>query len=421
MSDALHVRLGWEHTHREFLAALIGLRRLRALGASAHLEQVREFGPSLGGREVIFLPFYYDDRDLAKYLHRPGVRGKWVVNLAYEQLHFRCGRGYLMPDGAFARGSMLHNAWGPRFRELLLEHGIPEERIRLTGHPRFDIYHHRELLLSREWLAATYGLDPGKRWILVPYNFNLSYITDRLRESLIQRGYALTQPFIDGVREARDAFTPLVRELADANPDAEIILRVHPAGYEAEAIYAGETRQRPNLHVIAHYDIANWIVQAGLVIVWNSTSSMEAMVAGVPVVSYEPAPFAERFDFDVNRILPTLRSADEVLALAGQAEVKGLRYEWGLFERWYQHRDGRNIERLMGIVQEAQADYGRHAIAGRGLPLKAYGQRAKAAAQEALHAFTGRGEAPKRHGPPPQGLAEALSGWSVAPLMDFLR
>lgn len=350
-------RLVWEHTHRELLPALLLLHELERRGHPWLLEHVSALGDAPGDREVLFLPFYYDDDVRDRYLSRGDVAGRWLVNLAWEQVHFRCGRRYLLPDGAFAREQMLHCAWGERFRSLLSAHGIPPERIRTTGQPRFDVYHHPELLFRREDLARRYRLDAARPWVLVPFNFNLAYITPELRRSLIARGYDLTDSFIEGFRQARDAFTRLVRRLADELPEHEIILRVHPAGYEAEQIYQGETRTRPNLHLIAHYDIANWITQAELTVVWNSTSSMEAMVAGRPVISYEPHPFAERFDFDVNRILTTVRTEDEVLTVARGGAERELRYDWRLFEEWYQHRDGKIHVRIADVVEEATRDY----------------------------------------------------------------
>ncbi len=357
-ADAVVGRLAWEHTHREFLPALLLLRALADRGIQTELCHVSSLRESDPGREVLFFPFYYDDLVRAHYLAQARLAHAWLVNLAYEQMHFRCGRGYLLPDGQFARESMLHCAWGPRFRSLLIEHGIAEERIFLTGHPRFDIYSHPSLLLGRKALSQRYGLRKDVPWVLVPYNFNMAYISPAQRELLVKRRYALTPEFLAGFGQARDAFTTMVRQLSDRFPETEFILRVHPAGFEAETLYHGETRTRSNLFVIADFDIANWITEAALTIVWNSTSSMEALVAGRPVVSYEPQPFSEIFDFDVNRILTTFSSLDDVVSLVADPTQK-LEYDWPLFESWYQHRDGRNQQRLADVAVRAKDEFER--------------------------------------------------------------
>lgn len=415
----VRARLAWEHIHREMLPSLLTLRALEARGIPWVLEHVRTLD-RYAGREVLLMPFYYDPSDVDRYLFRSGLGGKVLINMLYEQMHFACARKYLLPDGPLAREHMTHCAWGPRFVELLVEHGVPKEHIRITGHPRFDVYSRPELLLSREMMAKTYGLDANKPWILVPYNFNLAYIKNDLRDTLIARGYALTQPFIDGVRDARDAFTAMVRTLAAAVPDAELILRVHPAGYEAASLYEGEAARFANLHVIAEYDIANWISQSALTIVWNSTSAMECMVAGKPVIGYEPEPFGARYDYDVNRILPAVRTVDEVVDIAKRAPDVALTYDWKLFERWYAHRDGRNAERLADVVVELAGDYEAQAVpSSYGPPLKGR-MRALAERTPGVERLVRS----KRHVPrQPDAVAlrEAVTRGASEPVLDYLR
>jgi len=411
---SVHVRLTWEHTHRELLPALLFLHRARASGLDAELAHVRRIERNNRDEQVVFLPFYYDDTDREKYLWA-GYEGRWIVNMCYEQMHFRCGRDYLLPRGSFSREQMLFCTWGPRFRELLIERGIPSERTRVVGHPRFDIYREPKLLMSRQELAVAYGLDADKPWILVPYNFNLAYISDGLRESLVARGYALTQDFIDGVAQARDAFTVMVRSLCDEFPGLEIILRVHPAGYEASTIYKDEPRLRGNLHVIADFDIAHWITQSDLTIVWNSTTSMEVMVAGRPVISYEPYPFSEVFDFDVNRIVPTMQTVEEVFSVVSSLPQPELAYDWDLFERWYAFRDGQNTQRLADIALEADRDYASYACTAPDGSLRRRLQRLQKGAERRL-------KPPRVHPDPDRkALDRAIDDLDPRHLGDFLR
>lgn len=417
-------RIAWEHTHREMLPALIALRELGRRGYRGVLEHVSALGNApLSEPEVVFMPFYYDDLIRDRYLSRRELQGAWLVNMAYEQMHFRCGRGYLLPDGDFAREELLHCAWGSRFEELLIEHGIPRERIRITGHPRFDIYHHPELLLDRKALASRYGLDADKSWVLVPYNFNMAYISPAYRAQLVSRKYALTDEFIAGFARARDAFTSMMRKLADTFPEVEFVLRVHPAGYESKALYEGESRTRKNLHAIAEYDIANWITQAALTIVWNSTSSMEAMVASRPVIAYEPFPFSEPFEYDVNKILPTFRTVDEVVDVIRALPAPELTYDWTLFERWYRHRDGKCLERLVDIVDECHQNPNRFrckASVATSARVRIGRRAERVFGKLATRAF--RLDSLPHHAPPPDdALARAVETLSTEPLDAFLR
>ena len=417
-AQAVSTTLSWEHTHRELLAALIFQHEMEAKGLSSRLRQVNNRIERLAPNSVYFTPYYYDDFDLGRYHHAAAAAGAWVVNLSYEQMHFRCGRSYLLPDGRFAREQMLHCAWGPRYREHLLEHGIPADRVRLTGHPRFDIYSRPSLLFTREELGAEFGLDPAKPWVLVPYNFNLSYISEGQRAALEKRNYKLTDAFIQGVTDAREAFTQMVRELSDRFPEVEVILRVHPAGYESETVYKDEPRLDRNLHLISAYDIANWIRAAALVVVWNSTSAMEALVAGVPAISYEPFPFSARFDYDVNRILPTFAELADVLAVVETLPDPQLSYDWALFEEWYAYRDGGNVGRQIAIVEEAAADYSRYASR---VDLRS---RTRASVQHGVDGVRLRGRAnpkDKLASVTPGALEQAIRTLQVEHLREILR
>ncbi len=423
------LRLGWEHTHRELLPALIALNVLKRRGVTARLEHMSSLGAAPGGREVVLMPFYYDDQVRDRYLTLHDLPARWFVNLAYEQMHFRCGRGYLLPDGDFPREQMLHCAWGDVFHDLLVGHGIPEERIRVTGHPRFDLYHRPELLLGRRALAEQFDLDRDAPWVLIPYNFNMAYISDLLRRQLVARKYELTSEFLAGFARARDAFTDLVRMLADEFPEVVFILRVHPAGYEAESLYHGESKRRPNIRVIAEFDIANWISEAALTITWNSTSSLEAMVAGRPVVCYEPFPFSEIFDYDVNRIVKTFHSKDDIMEVVRRLPNPDLSHDWQLFERWHRYRDGGNIERLCSIVDEAEQDYERFvcrastassrrvSVGRRVARLLSGAPKARRVAERIL----GVDSPPVTPAPPPDALERAVSELSSVPLLDYLR
>ena len=274
------VRYAWELTHREMLPALVFLHEIARRGLAFSLENVRAIRARSGQREILLVPFYYDDEDRRSYLFE-SHRGSCVIDLCYEQFHTANARAFMMPDGRFAREDLHYCTWGPRYRDLLVQHGIDAERVHVVGNPRFDIYHHRNLLWRRDELAARYGLDPDRRWVLIPYNFNVAYLKTRHRRNLRARGYDVSDDMVATGARTREAFTAMVRTLSDRYPDVELVLRVHPAGFESSELYELATRGRKNIHLIADFDIANWITQAALVIVWCSTASLEALVAGV--------------------------------------------------------------------------------------------------------------------------------------------
>lgn len=374
----------FEHTHRELLPALLFLHEAEQAGFNWSLESIYQLGPGRGGHEVVVTPFLYDSSDYETFLRRHRLVGSTLVNLMYEQFNVANSVDYLVPDRGFAREEAVHCVWGERTRRLLLEHGLAEENIRVTGQPRFDIYHVPELLCDRETLAMRYQLDPAKQWVLLPYNFNVAYITHERVAALAARNFTITPEYISAAARARDVFTPMVRSLADEYPQIEFILRTHPSGMEAASIYEGETRERSNLRVIADLDIANWIRQASLIVVWTSSSGIEGMVAGVPVVALEPEPYADVFDYDVTRILPTVTTVDEVAALVEYGDRGELDYDWELFDHWFSHRGGETSRRLVDVIEEAVAEGPARAV--RRLPPRPVKPRARGRANDLAEA-----------------------------------
>jgi len=415
---AVSTRLAWEHTHREMLAAILFLHQLEQQGVPGCIQHVKSLSSLGRERELILLPFFYDNSDIGRYLNRVDLTSKVIVNTAYEQFHLERARNYVMPDGDFAQKNMLHCAWGPRFRDMLLERGVDESRIRMTGHPRFDIYHHRSLLSTREELASDFALDAGKDWVLVPYNFNMAYVNERRIASMNERGYDVGHDLIDATAQARDAFTGMVKTLSASCPDKEIILRVHPAGYEASTIYAGAAEQFPNLHIISSYDIGNWIVQSALVIVWTSTSGLEALVADVPVVSYEPYPFSERWDYDLNRIIPTFKTVDDIMNVVAQLPNPELEYDIALFEQWHAFSDGRNVARQVALGAELGERWDEVYVPAD-LPGPGAMTRVRESLQRVLPAPLRK--APKHAEPPAGPLATAAARLDTHELRSFLQ
>jgi surface carbohydrate biosynthesis protein len=341
----------WEHMQREFLAGLTLLKELESRGHGWRTERVYQIGSARHDGECVLVPFHYDAQDTNKWLYRLTNRPVRVLNLAYEQMHPLCAREYVVPSGPFAVEELNHLAWGERFKALLLDAGIPDQNIHLTGHPRFDLYANREALKSRSSLAEEYELDASKPWFLFPCNFNFAYVNQSYVEGVRQRGYHVTDEFIAGFAKARDAFMAMICEVARACEDVEIIVRVHPAGFESDALYSQKGSNFPQIKTIGDYDLAHWICQSEAVVVWNSTSSMEAMVAGVPVISFDTEGFGQRFDYDVNKILPTFNNADSVIDLLRSLSSTELSYDWECFDGWYKHRDGKNAKRIVSVVE----------------------------------------------------------------------
>lgn len=374
------VRMTFEHTHRELLPSILLLNELQERGFEWELENVYKLGPAASEREIVVVPFLYDNRDYSNFLRRHQLVGFPLVNLMYEQFTIDDGRSYSAPGPGLPRDEATHCAWGPRSRRFLLEHGVADERICVSGPLRFDIYDHRDVLRSRNDLAAEYGLDPGKRWVLLPFNFGGAYFSPKRIRRLARRGFDITPDFMASSVRARDQFMAMVDDHCPAFPDVEFIVRTHPSGIDAVELAEGRAGRQDNLHVIADLDIAHWIAQAHLVVVWTSSTGVEAMAAGVPAVALEPSSHAERFGYDVTRILPRVDTADEVAAAIDDPAPTVAGADWELFDDWFVARNGAG-GRLADLFATIDTDYAHRGV--RTLPRRRLSQRAWQAANDA--------------------------------------
>jgi surface carbohydrate biosynthesis protein len=83
-------------------------------------------------------------------------------------------------------------------------------------------------------------------------------------------------------------FVKMIRALAEAYPDVQILIRPHPV--EAEDAWDKMIGPYPNVHVFRDGTISAWIRGARAIIHNGCTSALEAAVSGVPRIAYRPLP-----------------------------------------------------------------------------------------------------------------------------------
>ena len=166
----LRVHAIYELNRREMLPLLLLGRHLRARGADFELEQLRLASNRMFANPrqpaVRLLPFLYDDVDVHHLLAYAKWTGEAAINLCWEQLRNSWNRRRLIPTGKMVDAGMVCVAWGRKYEAELLAAGIPPDQVRVTGNMRFDLPLHPQWLLDRPFLAARYGLDPDKPWLL---------------------------------------------------------------------------------------------------------------------------------------------------------------------------------------------------------------------------------------------------------------
>lgn len=348
----------YELNRRETLPLLLLGRRLRAQGIDFEIEQLKLASTRWRNRGVRLVPFHYNDDDVRYSLSEARWTGREAaIDLCWEQMRNSWNRVARRPRGIMIKAGMIYLAWGQKFRAQLLAAGVPPEQIRITGNMRFDLPRHPDLLLSRGLLAARFGLDHGRPWLLVPWNLHFAHedALDQLQASCKRVGLSFPDHIVSITRRTRDSFLELIRLMRQKLPDCEIILRGHPSAEDLQTL-CGLKSGSERVHLIQYGDIMHWIVQATMVVGWSSTALMEAIAADVPALCFEPVPYSEPLDYDVGRIAPRAVHLDEALErLADPDSLRGS-VSRELFAAWYGEVDGNAHQRVADVCRQVLAN-----------------------------------------------------------------
>lgn len=237
-----------------------------------------------------------------------------------------------------------HIAWGPRFTKDLLEMGVPRERLWYLGSIQYDIdkYLRKRPMEIKKELSDKYNIPYDKKWIIYADNIIEQYQTEGLYE----------------VRR-RDTFE-MVERVAEINTDCHIIFRHHP---DAPIHEIDEARQRfagiDNISVITEGHIFDWTCSISALIMWISTSSLQAMFMGKPVFGFMTSDGKNLEKYWYKDIFQTYKNADE-LAVAVKGVLNGVegatdkdieKNRTQYIADWYYKKDGYSFERLCQLFE----------------------------------------------------------------------
>jgi surface carbohydrate biosynthesis protein len=314
------VVLLYEHVAREMDVAC-AIKYLMASRHGLHVEIVQQpFGVSealatLHPRLVV-LPFCYSN----SILHYP-LLFDWFdavyFNMAWEELFYEGNRASKLPQGYFETQNVLHHTWGDFFVKILVAQGVNPQHIFHNGNPSYTLYQepYRKYFDQRADLASRHKLDPAKRWIFFPENYNWAFYADwRLEE--LQR-FGVERDHIDEmVRFCRDSFKDVMgwcNSVADAD-SVEVIVRPRPATPLEEfrrATTDAVQKTADRMHIIKEESVREWIMASDVVVSSYSTSLIEAAVAGKAAYMVEPYPIPQSLSMDWHHLLPHLHTYAE--------------------------------------------------------------------------------------------------------------
>lgn len=205
-------------------------------------------------------------------------------------------------------------SWGPKLAEYLRTNGwYRDAQLKVTGAPRFDYY-------ADKWRSAALSnstaIDRYPRPIvLITGSFPRANPGFQTPDQEIAswgalgfaREYMLQYQRVEA-QAVRD-LAAVANHVAARFPHATVVYRPHP--FEKAATYEPLLERRENLHLLKLGTVDGWILRASVVIHRNSTTAIEAAIAGVPVLMPDWIEVGERLE-SVEAVSQPCNSWDEL-------------------------------------------------------------------------------------------------------------
>lgn len=246
-------------------------------------------------------------------------------------------------------------AWGPGAKELLVKYGRDPDRVVVCGNPSFDKY--RGPLMEREAFCRQYGLDPARPIML--------YATSLVpREGLDPEDFKHLEGFKDRIfplyNNLRRTLTDLFFDLAEARPEVQFVVKLHPADNPGIFEETQTARGTSNVLILRHsdIDIADALNVCDLMMHWNSTSSTEGWLLGKPTLFVHLEP---QLDFWLSRFRDgsdLVRTREELFERVdhyldgGKIPPDILAAREAYIREWYYEVDGKSIDRVTKTVHD---------------------------------------------------------------------
>jgi hypothetical protein len=240
---------------------------------------------------------------------------------------------------------------------MLRAQGVPAEHIHLNGHPAYQLYDepYRHYFAPRLELARRHGLDPARRWVFFPENYNWAFYTDWRLDDMQQAGGLKRADLEAMVQFTRRAFQ---REMGWCHAVAsqapvELIVRPRPltplADFQA-ALRAVLPEVPAHLHVLKDQSVREWILASDVVVSSYSTSLIEAGIAGKPAFMLEPEPLHALLQVEWQQYVPRLTGQAAFLQACREADARRHDNHIGTWARAHMLAHGDAIAGLADIL-----------------------------------------------------------------------
>lgn len=277
-------------------------------------QSLTSFTPDL----ACFTWFYFHENSGFNRFRRywPNTR---FVNLAFEQSVNEINKNLKAPKHPYVVKEVWQSSWTLAWDEELERRGVPKGKRGINGHPVLALYQqpYCQIYPTRGEMAARFGLDPAKRWILIPENFNPAFHKPDKVDEYVAAGED-RQEIEAYFQWARDSLDSVVDWLMATPDDCEVIFRPRPGiGMKAYQDRLGERLNRlpKSVKMLDDLTVREWILVGDAVASNLSTSLMESALAGKDTYVLAPYPFPPKVMIDWQELVTQVQSRDQYLSL----------------------------------------------------------------------------------------------------------
>lgn len=260
-------------------------------GATCYLIPASPKEPEIWSIQPDFVLLNYfrkGNDDLARRLVQAGIsigvldtEGIWPTLESYTEL--------LWSEAELRSQIRCACMWGTKLTEYVVrEQVLGRDQVAITGCPRFDFYHPiwRSVLAEDDDLGTS-GRPPRILFNTTCYFSNPRFTVKGKIAGELKRLFGWDRPTVERIlaiqEEALESGIQMIRRLARAFGNAEIVVRPHP--YEGPELYKDRLGDVANVRVNGGGPVQTQITRASVVIQRSCTTGIEATLANVPTLS----------------------------------------------------------------------------------------------------------------------------------------
>jgi surface carbohydrate biosynthesis protein len=290
----------YEHVSREWNSVSSLKKELNKLGMRGIIlpkHFYKYIGIVFYKPKIIILPYLYSKKNDQHLMFEKVYGSISVLNLHSEQLHDETTKAFQMPHDQYA-ADCLHLAWGDKFADALVAHGVKKELVFKTGSIRND-----EAVNNTKPVV---NLNNFNKKVLIPTAFSKTFVSkvyiDKLTAlAVIDKDVYLNK--LEVTKQVRDFFFTDIYTLATRCPSILFSFRPHPyvelIDYISVFLEVNKIKKLPdNIRVERNGSIQEEIASSDKVITWYSSTAIDAYLLKKDVIIYEPISTPEYMKID---------------------------------------------------------------------------------------------------------------------------